>query len=161
MGAAMKTPQKINKQTKTTGKFSRPLLPGLLILGLAAAVFIPIYLSRSITAAGMEGGSAPESSAQLAAAPPGAHVKISVAVQALLAHNVIQGVLLQPNRDGSYSRTQQTIRIQWDPNRAPVVMGSNQDVHQGAVLQVSGQVEAEGVIRANQVVILTGFVNIQ
>ncbi|HLI91258.1 MAG TPA: hypothetical protein VKV37_21400 [Ktedonobacteraceae bacterium] len=156
----MKTQQKTKKQTKTTGKFARPLLFGLLILGLAAAVFIPIYVSRSIATAGMGGGAAPESPAQLAASAPGAHVMIAVIVQAVSEQNIIQGVLLQPNRDGSYSRTQQTIRIQWDPNKAPVVMGSNQDVHQGAVIQVSGQVEAGGVFKANQVIILTGFMNI-
>jgi hypothetical protein len=39
-------------------------------------------------------------------------------------------------------------------------MGGNQDIHQGAVLQVHGRIDTQGVIHADQFVILTGAVTI-
>ena len=76
------------------------------------------------------------------------------------ANNRMNGVILKENSDGSYSSTGSNVSIQWDPNRS-ITMGSSQDVHQGAILQVSGLVDAGGVVHAEQIVILTGFVTLR
>ena len=136
---------------------TRPLLLSLLVLAVAAAVLLPFILLRN----SMGGGSPPETQAQLTHATPGSLARIACEVTSLAADNLIIGTLLQRNSDGSYSRTGQTVRIQWNPNHSSIVMGSNSDIHQGAVLQVSGHVGSDGIIDADQIVILTGAVTVQ
>jgi hypothetical protein len=67
---------------------------------------------------------------------------------------------LRANSDGSYSSTGSSVSIQWDPDRS-ITMGDRQDVHQGAILQVSGPVGSDRVVHADQIVILTGVVTVR
>lgn len=136
----------------TTG---RSLLLGLLIVGVLAALFIPFFLART-----MMGNSVPTTSTQLAGAVPGLLVKVVCRVSSVSADNIITTALLTHNDDGSYSSAQKTLRVRWNPGQ-PVVMGSSQDVRQGAVLQVSGRVGNDGIIQAEQIVILTGAVTVR
>jgi len=98
--------------------------------------------------------------AQSAAVTPGSLSKFVCQITSSAAHNQMNGVILKENSDGSYSSTGSSVSIQWDPNRS-IIMGSRQDVHQGGILQVSGTVESNGVVHADQIVILTGFVTVR
>jgi len=136
---------------------ARPLLLGLLVLGIAAAILIPLYLVRT---SAIMGNSSPESASQLAAATPGSQATIVCEVSSLPSSTLIDGVLLQRQSDGSYSRTSKPVQMQWDPSSSSIVMGSSQEIHQGAVLQVHGRIDTQGVIHVDQVVILTGAVTV-
>lgn len=72
----------------------------------------------------------------------------------------MNGLILKENSDGSYSSTGSSMSIQWDPNRS-LAMGSSQDVHPRAIIQVSGSVGSNGVVHADQIVILTGVVTVR
>ncbi len=150
--------KKIPPSAKT--RDTLPLLLGLLVLAVAAAALIPFVLAQN-SMVGMGGGPPPETQTQLTRATPGSLVKVACEVTSLSTNNLIEGTLLQRNSDGSYSRIGQTVRLQWNPNHSSIVMGNNADIHQGAVLQVSGHVGNDGLIDADQIVILTGAVTIQ
>ena len=150
--------RKSPSQRLYSSRAARPLLLGLFILGLAAAILIPLYLARSATQTGM-GGSPPNTEAQLVGATPGSLPKIVLEVTATPTNTLLSGTFLARKNDGSYSRTARVVTVKWNPNQS-VMMGSSQDVHQGAVLQVSGHVDSMGTIDAGQVVILTNAITV-
>jgi hypothetical protein len=135
----------------------RPMLLVLLVLGITAAILIPLYVARN---SAMMESSPPESASQLAKASPGSQATIVCEVTSLPSHTLIEGFLLQQNSDGSYSRASQQVQIQWNPSGSYIVMGSSKDIHQGAVLQVRGRIETQRVIHADQFVVLTGAVTV-
>ena len=143
-------PQK-SIQSSTKAQIARPLLLGLLILAVAVAVLLPFA---------MVGESPLETQTDLTRAAPGSPARVTCEVTATTSNNLIIGSLLQRQPDGSYSRTGQTVRIQWDPNHSPVVMGTNADIRQAAVLQVSGHVGNDEVLYADQIVTLTDIITI-
>jgi hypothetical protein len=129
----------------------------LLVLGIAAAILIPLSLART---SAMMGNASPESASQLAKASPGSQATIGCEVTSLPSKTLIDGVLLQRQSDGSYYHTSRKVQIHWNPSGSAIVMGSSQDIHQGAVLQVYGRIDMQGVIHADQLVILTGAVTV-
>lgn len=143
------------KTQSSRAAVARPLFLGLLVLGIAAAILIPLYLARN---SAMMGNSPPESASQLAAAAPGSQAIIVCEVTSLPSNTLINGVLLQRQSDGSYSHTSKPVQLQWNPSGSSIVMGGRQDIHRGAVLQIRGRIDTHGVLHADQIVILTGTV---
>ena len=144
------------KRARLQGRSSGPLLLGLLILGVIAAIAIPFYLGFSNM---MRGGTTPQTAQQLAASTPGSHADVAVEVTAMPSSTVLAGKLLQKNADGTYSRTGKTISVQW--NNTKIVMGSSSNVKVGAILQASGVIGANNVLTADQIVILTTSVQLK
>jgi hypothetical protein len=149
-----KTPPKQTPPTSTR-RTVLPLLVGIFILAILAAIAIPIYLTFSNMTARL----ASSPSGVSAGITPGAQAKFVCQVTSTSTNNLIHGTILAVNSDGSYSPTRQTVSIQWNPSQG-VVMGSSQDVRQGAVIQVSGPTDGNGAVHANQIVILTGYVTV-
>ena len=148
-----------NRSSKPSA--ARPLLLGFLILAVVAAILVPVYLLRTTMISQLAGSPTKVGTqAQSAAVTPGSPAKVECQIIATAANNRINGVILKENSDGSYSSTGSSVSIQWDPNQS-LTMGSRQDVHQGAILQVSGSVDRQGVVHADQIVILTGVVTIR
>lgn len=134
-----------------------PLLLGLLILGIIAAIAIPLYLGFSNM---MGGGPAPQTAQQFTASTPGSQVKVMVQVTGLSSQTRLTGNLLNKNSDGTYSPSGQEVSVNWDPAHS-VTMGSSSDVKVGAILQISGPLGTDNVLTASQVVVLTSFVQIK
>ena len=140
---------------------TRPFLLGLLILAVAAAILVPLYIVRTTMISQLAGSSTNVGTqAHSAAVTPGSLAKLVCQIISTPANNRMNGLILKANSDGSYSSTGSSVSIQWDSSRS-ITMGSSQDVHQGAILQVSGTVDAGGVVHAEQIVILTGFVTVR
>lgn len=139
----------------STRRSIQPLLIGVFILAILVAIAIPLYLVRTNMTAGL----ASSPSGVSAGITPGAQAKFVCRITSISANNLIQGTVLAKNSDGSYSPTNRSVSIQWNPNQS-VTMGSNQDVHQGAVIQVSGQTDSNGTVHASKMFILTGFVTV-
>ena len=133
----------------------RFLLLGLFVAGGIAALFLPFLLLRNMMSSGMP----LQTARQFALASPNAQTNIALEVTSLPTSTLLTGTLLQKNADDSYSRTDQKVTVQW--NSAQLVMGNSSDVKQGAILQVDGRVGDNGVLRASQVVILTGMVQVK
>ena len=146
-------PARKQPQRKSVG----PLLLGLFIVGGLAVIAIPLYLGYSSM---MEGGSTPQTAQQFALAAPGSQVTVVVVVTGTPSQTQLTGTLLNKNGDGTYSRTSQTVTVKWNPSGS-VSMGRSADVKVGAVLQVVGQVGANNVLTASQLVILTDVVQLK
>jgi hypothetical protein len=143
-------------QARPQRRSSGPLLLGLLIVGVIAAIAIPLYLGFSNM---MGGGAAPQTAQQLAAATPGSQEHVAIEVTGMPSSNVLDGDLLQKNTDGTYSRTGKTISVQWKSSK--IVMGSSSDVKVGAILQASGVLGTNDVLTADQIVILTTSIRLK
>lgn len=140
---------------------ARPLLLGLLIVAVLVAILAPLYILRNTMLSQLAGSPTNVGTqAHAAAVTPGSLARFVCQVTFTGANNRINGLVLKENSDGSYSSTGSSVSILWDPNRS-LAMGSRQDVHPGAILQVSGPVDAGGVVHADQVVILTGIVTVR
>jgi hypothetical protein len=133
-----------------------PLLLGLLILGVIAALAIPFYLGFSNM---MQGGTTPQTAQQLAASTPGSQVNVAIEVTNMPSSVLLDGNLLQKNADGTYSRTGKTISVRWSSTK--IVMGSSSDIKVGAILQASGILGTNNVLTAAQIVILTASVQLK
>jgi putative AlgH/UPF0301 family transcriptional regulator len=72
----------------------------------------------------------------------------------------ITGKLLQKKTEEIYTRTATGVTVQSN-SQTKIVMGKPADVHAGAVVHVTGTVQKDHVIAADQIVILTGYVKVQ
>ena len=145
-----------NARTRQRRRNLAPFLLGLLVIAAIAVLFIPFYLERSM----MMGGSPPQTAQQFALASPGTNMNVALEVTTMPSSILLEGTLLEKNDDGSYSLTSQKARVQWNPSQS-VIMGSSSDVKVGAIIQVRGTLGNNDVLTADQVVILTGFVQIK
>ena len=73
----------------------------------------------------------------------------------------IYATLLTRQNDLSYTRTGQILRMQWLPTSTPIALGSLKDIHQGAVLQITGAMDPNLLLHVNQVAVLTGRVTVK
>src|SRR5581483_3360414 len=151
----MKSSQPSDSRKRSSRRSYGPLLLGLFVVGGVAIVGLLLYLGYSM----MMGGSAPQTAQQFTSAAPGSHVQIAFEVTGLPSSSLLNGNLLQKNADGSYSRIGRTLSVRWDASK--VVMGSSSNVKVGAILQISGTLDAHDVLTAGQVVILTEFVKLK
>ena len=71
-----------------------------------------------------------------------------------------QGKLLDREREDLYRRTATPVTIHYTDS-TPVVMGKREDIHGNSVVHVKGTVRDDHSIAAEQIVILTGYVNVQ
>lgn len=131
------------------------VLLGLLIVLLLAAVGIPLIFFGQ-----MMMGSEPMSESQFTEATPGAQVEIAVEIVEAQADDLLMGEVLERDDDGTYPRTGQMVRIRWQPGSTSIVMGQQDDVEPGAVLQVRGIIDPEGVLDADRIVVLTSSVTV-
>jgi len=72
----------------------------------------------------------------------------------------IRGTLLEKHDDAHYVRTANPAEISWGRETA-LVMGKAEDIHAGAVVHVTGTVFTDRSVRAKQIVILTGYVQVK
>lgn len=132
-----------------------PLLLGLLILASIVAIAVPLYFGRM-----MMDGTSPQTVQQFALSSPGSTMNVVLQVASLPVPTLFEGMLLQKNDDGSYSRSGQYIGVQWNPAQ-PVTMGRNSDIAVGAILQVHGTLASQKVLTASQIVVLTSYIQIK
>lgn len=85
--------------------------------------------------------------------------KIVVEVTEATAGN-IRGKLLEKQDETHYARTGNQAEVSWGKDTA-LVMGKADDVHAGAILHVTGKVAADRSLQAQQIVILTGYVQVK
>jgi hypothetical protein len=72
----------------------------------------------------------------------------------------IRGKLLEKQDETHYTRTANPAEVTWGKETA-LVMGKVDDIHAGAVVHVTGKMGADRSLRAKQIVILTGYVQVK
>ncbi len=130
------------------------ILAGLLVIGLLAAIIVPVLVSRTMI------GPAPDSAQRVAGATSGEHITAVLEVTTVSTGGLLAGRVLERQSETLYQRTDHMLQIRWNAD-TPIVMGKPQDITTGAVFQVSGQLDAARILNADRIVILTGYVSIQ
>ena len=72
----------------------------------------------------------------------------------------IHGNLLEKQDETHYARTGNTAEVAWGKDTA-LVMGKAEDIRAGAIVHVTGKVAADRSVQAQQIVILTGYVQVK
>ena len=101
----------------------------------------------------------PMSPAQFAHATPGQNVEIAVHVDRV-QRSTVYGDLLRHETDSLSKATGKRV-VLYVAGGTPVVMGSANDIVQGAVLYVYGVLTAPGRVDAKRVVVDTKFVKVE
>ena len=98
--------------------------------------------------------------AQFLALKPGELAKVVFEVAAMPTENELAGTLLEKQDETHYRRTSTGLDIKISANTA-IVMGARSDLHTRGVLDVTGVVEENHAIRANQLVVLSEYVTVR
>jgi len=73
--------------------------------------------------------------------------------------NVLEKQLEKPS-ETVYRRTGNTVKIAFD-SATPVVMGRASDIREGAVVHITAKMGDDRVLRAERIVVLTGYVKVE
>lgn len=72
----------------------------------------------------------------------------------------IHGRLLEKQDETHYARTENPTEVTWRTETG-IVMGKAEDIHAGAVVYVTGKMSSDRSVQAQQIVILTGYVQVK
>ena len=72
----------------------------------------------------------------------------------------IRGKLLEKQDETHYTRTATAAEVAWGKDTA-LVMGKAEDIRAGAIVHVTGRVAPDRGVQAQQIVILTGYVQVK
>ncbi len=90
----------------------------------------------------------------------GNQTKIVLEIGEAGANGKMTGKLLEKKTEEIYARTTTRVIVEWNA-QTKMVMEKVGDVHAGAVVHVTGTVQKDRSIDAEQIVILTGYVKVQ
>ena len=128
----------------------------LIVVGVFATVFV---LWNAARRAGSMAAAAASDERQFAQTGAGEKTKVVIEI-ASAADGTIKGKVLQKKSETVYGRTNSEALVHWN-GQAKIVMGKEDDVHAGAVVHVTGTTGKDHSIRAEQIVILTGYVKVE
>lgn len=87
-------------------------------------------------------------------------MKWVIELTAIVPAESIEGRVLQKQDETNYQRTSDIEKIHFT-STTPIVMGKASDLRPGAVVHVTSKLDSDRVLRASQIVILTGYVNVR
>jgi hypothetical protein len=111
------------------------------------------------TAASMSGAASSEES-QFAHAEVGSKVKVAMEVVSAGADGTLRGILLQKKTEEKYARTSTQVLARIVDHTA-YVMGKRDDVHASAAIYITGVVQKDRSVDAEQITILTGYIHLE
>ena len=128
---------------------------------LLVLVSVSVWAVRGILVRAQRMITAGTSASTFASISPGSLAKAVVRLESVQGEQ-LKGTLLIKQSDTAYhlppERTPNVIAV-LTPDTS-VVMGKPQDIAAGAVVQLAGKIDADHVLQATQVVILTGYVSV-
>ena len=126
----------------------------LVILALLSFLAMRRSLGKAMTMRAETTGASP---AQLKV---GDQAKFVLEVKAVAPATSVEGDTLEKQTETVYRRTGNTIKIAYDA-ATPVVMGKASDVREGAVVHITAKMANDHVLHAEQIVVLTGYVQVR
>lgn len=90
----------------------------------------------------------------------GSIVKLVVELRAPSSDRELHGVLLEKQSEKVYKRTASKV-IAHSESDTKIIMGKSDDIHPSAVVHITGKLNADRSVAASQIVILTGYVDVQ
>jgi len=125
---------------------------------LVLLVLVAVILGAAQRERQMSSGAAASGAEQLLQAAPGTKTKVVVEVEKQ-NNGMFTSRLLDRQSETVYTRTTTPVTILADGNTR-YVMGKLADLHPAAVVHVTGTVDADRHVKADQIVILTGYVQV-
>jgi hypothetical protein len=96
--------------------------------------------------------------AQFLVLKPGEVAKIVFEVTAMPSDNDLAGKLLEKQDETHYTRTATEVEL-IPVAKTAIVMGNRANIRKGAILQVTGTLDENHILHANQLVVLTEYVS--
>ena len=124
----------------------------LLVL-LACLALAAMWAGRSMKMKAQAAGPA-----QLLVLKPGEVAKIVFEVTAMPSDNDLTGKLLEKQDETHYTRTATEVEL-IPVAKTAIVMGNRADIRKGAILHVTGTLDENHILHANQLVVLTEYVS--
>ena len=147
----------MKSEAKIAGRRARTVWCALIALVALQVTFV-VWKSGSM--AKMMSVAAASDEQDFARGAVGSSAKFVLGVAEVGSEGKITGKLLQKKTEEIYTRTATAVTVQSN-SQTKIVMGKPADVHAGAVVHVTGTVQKDHVIAADQMVILTGYVKVQ
>jgi len=141
-----------------TGTGVPPRLSRAGIFVLAALMVISLAVVWRVAGMAMRMKTEASPSSQVATLRPGEQAKVVIEIGTTDSHAFF-GTLLEKQTETAYRRTSTLLRARYDEN-TKIVMGKASDVHSSAIVHVTGTVKEGGFIHADQIVVLTGYVEV-
>lgn len=142
---------------------SNPGKTGRWVLLLALAVCFTVAAIISVGRRTMHMTSAMAAAADqntLAQLALGSKTQAVIEITAIDQPGNARGQLLARERDDLYRRTTTSLKVHYSDS-TPFVMGKRDDLRANAIVHVKGTVNEDHTIAADQIVILTGYVQVQ
>ena len=127
-------------------------LAGLLLSGVA--------IRQSFRSASSMSAAAAPSERPISRAASGEKVKVVMEISQSSPSGMLQGKLLEKQTEKVYARTASDVTIHLNPE-TKFVMGKASDLHFKSVIHITGTVKDDRAIEAEQIVILTGYVEVR
>ena len=127
-------------------------LAGLLLSGVA--------IRQSFRSASSMSAAAASSERSISQSASGEKVKVVVEISQSSPSGMLQGKLLEKQTEKVYARTSNDVTIHWSPE-TKFVMGQASDLHPKSVIHITGTVKDDRAVEAEQIVILTGYVEVR
>jgi hypothetical protein len=130
------------------------------LVAILALVLLVVILGAAQRSRKMSSDAASSSAQQFSKIAPGTKTKLVIEVQDMAASGTISGTLLNQQTEQVYDRTATTVNIKAGPGTR-YVMGKPADLRRSAVIHVTGTLDADRHVDAEQIVILTGYVQVR
>jgi hypothetical protein len=121
-------------------------------------VLVAVILGAAQREHQMSSGAASSGAEQLLQAASGTKIKVVVEVEKQTNGMFISRVL-DPRSETVYTRTKTPVTI-LAADTTRYVMGKSADLHPAAVIHVTGTIDSDRHVKADQIVILTGYVQV-
>jgi hypothetical protein len=130
------------------------------LTALAILALVAVILHAAQRDLKMSSGAATSGANQLLQAVPGTKTKVVVVIEKAAGDGVFIARMLDKRSETVYSRSTTPVTIRSD-DKTLFVMGKSTDVHPAAVVHVTGTVDSDRRVNAEQIVILTGYVEVR
>lgn len=137
---------------------SRPRIIWALIISVALLLTGLLTWNSFRAASSMSAAAAP-SERPLSRTAAGEKTKVVMEITQANPDGLLRGKILEKQTEKIYIRTDTNVAVQ-SSERTKMVMGKSDDLHPAAVIHVTGAVREDRVIDAEQIVILTGYVEV-
>jgi malate/lactate dehydrogenase len=147
----------MKSDTNIAGRQARTVW--FVVIALVALLFA-FVVWKSASMAKMMSTAAASDMQDFSRSAVGSSAKFVLEIAEASSEGKIRGKLLRKKTEEIYTRTATAVTAQSN-SQTKIVMGNPADVHAGAVVHVTGTVQKDQVIAADQIVILTGYVKVQ
>jgi hypothetical protein len=130
-----------------------------IVLLVALAVLSFLAMRRSASRA-MSMNSATTDASSLPELRAGDEARIALEITSVDPAASFEGNVLEKQSETVYARTGKKTKIVFDA-ATPVLMGAMSDVHKGAVVHVKVKMQNDHLLRAEQIVALTGYAKLR